>query len=276
VAALERVLGVTLLERTARRVQLTDAGAALLGDARETLEAADRLGRRARLVGHGGLGTVSVAFLWSTLNGYLPPLVAAAAERHPDIELSVSQLRFTEIPDALRRREVDLVITRGTLGPTELVVARLNVEPTVVAIPATHPLAARDRIAHPELDGQPLVTLARETIPTAYDAQRAQLVREGIVPSVHRTARNPSEAIALVAAGLGIYYRMPLSAAVPQPGVVYRELEAMGMSTLLVRRPEPPGPAVAAIAALAVELFGDAEHASNDARRALEASAAET
>jgi DNA-binding transcriptional LysR family regulator len=171
VAALEQVLGVTLLERTARRVQLTDAGAALLGDAREMLEAADRLGRRARMVGRGGLGAVSVGFLWSTLNGYLPPLVAAAAERHPDIELSVSQLRFIEIPDALRRREVDLVITRPTLGPTEFVVTRLNVEPTVVAIPAAHPLAARDRvaardrIAHPELDGQPLVTLARETIP---------------------------------------------------------------------------------------------------------------
>jgi LysR family transcriptional regulator, benzoate and cis,cis-muconate-responsive activator of ben and cat genes len=276
VAALEQVLGVTLLERTARRVQLTDAGAALLGDARETLETADRLGRRARMVGRGGLGTVSVAFLWSTLNGYLPPLVAAAAERHPDIELSVSQLRFTEIPDALRRREVDLAITRGTLGTTELSIARLNNEPTVLAIPAGHPLAARDAIAQRELTGQPLVSLARETIPTAYDAQRAQLVREGIVPSAHRTASTPSEALALVAAGLGIYYRMPRSAAISQPGVVYRPLLGIPMATLLVRRPEPPGPAVSAIAELAAALFGDADDASKDAPAALEASAAAT
>jgi DNA-binding transcriptional LysR family regulator len=222
---------------------------------------------------------VSVAFLWSTLNGYLAPLVAAAAERHPEIELSVSQLRFIEIPDALRRREVDLVITRPTLGRTELVISRLNVEPTVIALPEGHPLAAHDTVTHDQLDGQPFVTLARETIPTAYDAVRARLRDEGIVPCAHRTASTPSEALALVAAGLGIYYRMPRSAAVAQAGVVYRELDAIGMSTLLVRRPEPPGPAVAAIAALAQELFAqpnDADHASHDARSALERRAAAT
>ena len=275
-AGLEHVLGVTLFDRTARRVVLTAAGEALLGDARETLEAAQRLGRRARMVGRGGLGTVSVAFLWSTLNGYLAPLVAAAAERHPEVELAVSQLRFTEIPDALRHREVDLVITRPTLGKTELVVSRLNVEPTLVAIPASHPLARLPSIAHHQLNGQPFVTLARETIPTAYDAVRARLEDEGIVPASHRTASSPSEAIALVAAGLGIYYRMPVSAAVPQTGVVYRKLEGMGMATLLVRRPEPPGPAIAEIAALAEEIFGDAHHASNDAPIGLEGSPVRT
>jgi DNA-binding transcriptional LysR family regulator len=276
VASLERQLGVTLLERTARRVALTDAGASLLHDARETLEAAERLQRRARLASRGGLGAVSVAFLWSTLNGYLAPLVAAAAERHPEIELSVSQLRFTEIPDALRRHEADLVITRPTLGPTELVVQRLNREPSVLAIPEHHPLARQATIAHHQLDGQPFITLARETIPTAYDAVRERLRAQGIVPSAHRTARAPSEALALVAAGLGIYYRMPLTAAVPQAGVVYRELRDAEMATLLVRRPEPPGPAVTAIAALARELFGDADHASNDAPRALEVQVAAT
>jgi DNA-binding transcriptional LysR family regulator len=145
-----------------------------------------------------------------------------------------------------------------------------------VAIPESHPLADENTIAHHQLDGQPFVTLARETIPTAFDAARARLVDEGIVPSSHRSASTPSEAIALVAAGLGIYYRMPVSAAVPQAGVVYRALHATGMATLLVRRPEPPGPAVAAIADLARDLFGDADHASNDASPELEERAVAT
>jgi DNA-binding transcriptional LysR family regulator len=252
-------------------VSLTGAGAALVADARETLDAAARLQRRARLVGRGGMAAVSVGFIWSTLPGYLAALVVAAGERFPEIELSVRQLRFAELVDSLRRGAVDLVITRPHLGETELVVTRLNVEPSVVALPAGHPLARRDHITHAELDGEPFVTLAREAIPTAYDVSRQALARTGITPGAHRAASSPSEALALVAAGLGIYYRLAASATVPMPGVVYRELVGAGMPTLLVRRPAPPPPALVAIADLCAELFGDAEPASNHAPESLEA-----
>jgi hypothetical protein len=47
------------------------------------------------------------------------------------------------------------------------------------------------------------------------------------------------------------------------------------MRTLLARRPEPPAPAVKAVAALVVELFGDADDASDDAAARLETSPVE-
>ncbi len=127
--------------------------------AREALEAIERVKRRARAAARGALGGVSVGFVWSTLPAYLPALVAAAAARHPQVELTVSQLRITDIVATLRRGDVDLVITRGHLGECEMIVETLNAEPSVVAIPASHPLARAPAIDEADLDGEPLISL---------------------------------------------------------------------------------------------------------------------
>src|SRR5262245_16351349 len=112
IRALEEHLGVELFVRTARHTALTDAGALLLGQAQETLASPGQLANTAALARRGGRGRVSVAFLWSTLGGYLAPLVSAAAERHPDIALSVSQITYIELLPAIRRGDVDMAISR--------------------------------------------------------------------------------------------------------------------------------------------------------------------
>jgi hypothetical protein len=65
-------------------------------------------------------------------------------------------------------------------------------------------------------------------------------------------------------------YRLPASAVAPYPGVTYREIEDAPARVVLLRPPAPPPPAVAAIAALARDLFTDAPGASNDAATGLE------
>jgi DNA-binding transcriptional LysR family regulator len=264
VANLERELGVTLFTRTPRSTTLTDAGSELLADARETIASMQRLQRRAAQVARGGLGAVTVGFVWSTLSGYLAPLVSAAGDSRRQIDVSVSHLRFTDLVPALRRGDVDLLITRALGAKTEFVLDTLNREPTVVAIPARHPLARLDVLLPRDLAGAPFVTLGPDVLPGLFEASRARLLDQGIVPSVNRHAGSPSEALALVAAGVGIYYSLPASAALPHAGVVYREVQGMTIRTLLARRPEPPSPAVRAVAELIAELFGDAHNASND------------
>jgi DNA-binding transcriptional LysR family regulator len=260
--------------RSARHTTLTGAGAELLTDARETLAAAERLVHRAGLVGRGGLGRVGVAFVWSTLGGYLATLVAAATERHRSIELAVSQLRFGELSAAVRRGDVDLAISRVLLEETELIERTLNREPSVLALPEDHPLADRPTVGTEQLHGEALIGFRREIAPRHHDLARSALRRAGIIPREYRAVTSASEALALVRAGLGLF-RLPATAAVPTPGVIYRELEGVLTRTVLLRRPEPPSPAVAAIAALIEELFYDAQSASKNARFALEGAAGE-
>jgi DNA-binding transcriptional LysR family regulator len=95
----------------------------------------------------------------------------------------------------------------------------------------------------------------------------------GLEIRIVRSAVSPAEALALVSTGVGLY-RLPSSAAQPHPGVVYRELEGARSRLVLVRRPEPPSPAIAAICQLAGELFSDTPDASNDGLTGLDLSPA--
>ncbi len=275
VRALEGTLGVELFVRTARRTTLTDAGEMLLLDAREALAGFDRLRARARVVRSGAGGRVSVGFLWSTLSAFLPQLVAAAAERHPDIELSVSQLVFLEMLPALRRGDVDLVIGRSAREESDIVEETLRREPSVLAMPEGHPFTRQDTLRLAQLDGEPMIAFSRALVPSAYDASVAAARERGVEIRIVQHARSAGEALALVSAGLGVY-RLPASAVAPYTGVTYREIEDAPARVVLLRRPAPPPPAVAAIAALAHDLFTDAPNASNDAATGLEGALART
>ncbi|MBV9605547.1 MAG: LysR family transcriptional regulator [Solirubrobacterales bacterium] len=273
VRALEDGLGLELFVRTPRRTALTDAGARLLEDARDALAAVERLRDRARVARRSGAGRVRVGFVWSTLGAHVAPLVAAVAEQRPEVELAICQLRFVEIVPALRRGDVDLAIVRALHEETEMVEVTLRHEPSVLAIPERHRLARRERVGLADLNRLPMVALQRELAPRPYDAVTAAAAERGLELRIVQQTRSPSEALALVSAGIGVY-RLPLSAAQLHPGVVYREIEDARSRLVLVRRPEPPTPAVAAVVQLAAELFGDADHASNNGARELDLSTA--
>ena len=123
-----------------------------------------------------------------------------------------------------------------------------------------HPLAARERVILVGCWGVPLIVLRRELAPRAYDAAlEAAALR---TRSRSRAGRSPAEALALAGAGLGVY-RVPASAAVAAPGLVYVELEARRAR----RAAPPPGAAVPRRwprrARSRMRLF-DAPDASND------------
>ncbi len=274
VRALEDELGVELFVRTPRHTALTDTGRRLLEDARDTLAAADRLAARARAAAGSPTGRVTVGFVWSTLGAYLAPLVAATPERHPDIELSVTQKRFVDIVPALRRGDVDLVVSRTLHERAEMIQITLRREPSFLAVPASHQFASRPSIRWAELAGEPMIALARALAPSLFDAVMRQARELGFEPTITREASSPAEALALVSAGLGVY-RLPSSAATPHPGVVYCEIDDVPSRLVLLRRPEPPAPPVAAVAQLIQDLYGsDAPDASQDGPHALASSAA--
>jgi DNA-binding transcriptional LysR family regulator len=272
VRTLEQALGVQLFVRTARRTELSDAGAALLEDAREILIAAQQLHSKAAAQRRGVRGHVSVAFLWSTLGGYLAPLVAGAATHQPEVELGVSQITYLELIPALRRGDIDLAITRPIHEPSEMIEVELAPEPAMIAVHPDHAFADLGEVAVEQLSGEPLISLSRKLVASAYDAVTQRASERGIELNIVRDVRSASEALALVSTGLGSY-RLPASAATPFPGVVFRPLSGTQSRLVLLHRPFPR-PSVARIAELAIELFGNAESASKYAGMGLDVAVA--
>jgi DNA-binding transcriptional LysR family regulator len=73
VKAVEAALGVRLFDRTNRGVELTAAGETFVQDARRALDAADRVGLRARAAARGEVGTLRLAYTLPRRSGGRPP-----------------------------------------------------------------------------------------------------------------------------------------------------------------------------------------------------------
>ena len=148
IRALERELGVALLERNRRRVELTAAGASFLHDAREILDSVDRAGERARRIARGELGSLSIGFVGSAMfSAALPTILRDFRASYPDVELSLRELQTAEQLHAIMAGRIDVGVIRGPLAASELEAGLdlvvIQRERLVVALPESHRFASK-------------------------------------------------------------------------------------------------------------------------------------
>jgi DNA-binding transcriptional LysR family regulator len=257
VARLERELGARLLDRSPRSVTLTEAGAAVLAEARRLLAAGERM--RVAAVGEAGLtGTVRFGTFSALPVLDLPRQLAAFAAAHPAVEvrLSTSPSGSTGLAADIRAGRLDVGLVAlppdltGGLALTTL--ARYAF---AVLLPAGHPLAARPALRPADLADDPFVDS-----PAGF-GHRVVSDRAFAAAGVARTVRTEIADLpslgAYVAAGLGVAV-VPADLVDPQDGVVVVPLqEPFSWEVALATRPEP-SPAVAAFTRLALDLFAPA------------------
>ncbi|MFE2628318.1 LysR family transcriptional regulator [Streptomyces sp. NPDC059374] len=143
IRALERDLDARLFDRTSKRVTLTEAGAALLPQARRTVQAA-QAARDAVAGTQGGLrGTVTIGTLSVHSLVDLPSLFAEYHAAHPGVrlQLQVAPRGSAGLVDSLTQGRLDIAFV-ALPGPVPgLTVRRLTSTPMVVLLPAGHALA---------------------------------------------------------------------------------------------------------------------------------------
>jgi DNA-binding transcriptional LysR family regulator len=160
IRGLERELGTALFERTTRRVTLTDAGRALLPEARATLEAT-RLALDAVDQVKGGLrGAVSLGIMQATASQAVsvPRLVAGFQAEHPLVSVAVRHVGGSEnIAAHVRDGELDLGILSLPRGFPGVELTEIGREPMLLACPPGHTLALRDSVSIEELRDEAFV-----------------------------------------------------------------------------------------------------------------------
>src|SRR5690242_638633 len=85
---LEGELGLQLLKRTTRKVEVTAAGAAYLERAREILRAVDDAAREATRIAAGRVGRLRVGCVGSATYSLLPSLARRLQAELPDVEFA--------------------------------------------------------------------------------------------------------------------------------------------------------------------------------------------
>lgn len=157
--ALEAGLGLTLLDRSGQRVQLTPAGEALVPMARrlvsEVAEAQDEMAR----IRAGEHPIVRIACLPSVA----PRLCETVTEYrrgHPGLRWSLITALRGAMVEGLRTARFDLAVCEAKTEDdiTNIPLAR---EPLMVVLPDSHPLARADVVTPQDLDGVPYIGLAR-------------------------------------------------------------------------------------------------------------------
>ncbi|GAA3676404.1 LysR family transcriptional regulator [Arthrobacter ginkgonis] len=156
VKALERELEATLLERTSRRVDLSEAGAAFLPHAYATLDAA-RDARDALAQVHGGLrGTVRVGTMTSVGIIDVPGLLGDYHRQHPGVLLQLSAVPSGSLGlvQAVAERRLDLAfVSIPGENPPHVTLTDLAREPMDLVLPTDHPLAGATTVAVADLAG---------------------------------------------------------------------------------------------------------------------------
>jgi DNA-binding transcriptional LysR family regulator len=225
IKALERELGIGLLERTSRRVALTDAGRAFLERAKIILGAVEEAREVARGAEQGLQGRLEVGFISSASLSLLPPSIRLFRERFGGVELELKELTSAQQIDALYEGGIRVGLVRLPLRAPGIRFEPVLEERLVVALPSGHALEDLDRVSLETIVDLPLIFFTRQLIP-GFHAQIVELFqRVGAFPKVAQHAVHLQTIVGLVASGVGIAIIPSSAQRASREGVVYRALD---------------------------------------------------
>ncbi len=255
---LEAELGVTLLTRTTRRVDLTPAGAAYLDHAREILAAVDEAADVASRIAAGRTGRLMVGCVGSATYSLLPALAKALRKELPGVDFDFrGEMLSQEQAAALHDRSLDLGLLRPLPDVAGLTVAEVRRERLLVAVPQDHRYAARRRLRIAELDGEGLIIHVGRGRSAMHSVVHDLFATADLEPHVVHEVAETSTLVTFVAAGIGVAVVPEPTSALNVPGVVYVPLVGSpGVDLMVATRADDPNPVLAQALARVAEVAG--------------------
>ena len=232
---LERELGVELLTRSTRRVDLTAAGAAYLTRVVAILDAVDDAAAQARRVADGLEGHLSIGCVGSATYSVLPRLVRAMHDALPHLEISIrGEMLAPAQLEALRSGDIDIGLLRPPVPDAGIRCVTLRRDPLIAALPDGHPLARHDQLDVADLRDQDFIAHAGQGRSVMGGVLAAVCADAGFAPRIRHEVSETSTLVTLVAAGLGVAVVPAPTADLDVAGVSYRPLRPATLAVELV------------------------------------------
>ncbi len=209
IRALEEDLGVRLLERTKRRVRLTEPGRLFLEEARKLLAQAESARVTVTQAASGFAGRLRLGYPVSVaFHRALPRALLQFAQLAPGVQVELNEMYTSAQYEALLAGQIDVGFVRALPAPNlagrdQLHIRELDRERMLIALPAAHPLAERDRVHLRDLADTPFVAQPGRYGTTLYDAMMTLTSRAGFHPAIVQEAQQVTGLLALVSAGIG-------------------------------------------------------------------------
>lgn len=225
---LEDELGVRLLHRTKRKVELTEAGELFLDEARQILKQADEAAEIAQRASRGEIGKLKVGFVGPATLDVLPKAIKVIKERYPKLHLRLRELTTSEQVEALSNGSIKVGLVRELKDYDANI---LNVRPIlreslVVALPEDHHLVALSKVPLEALADEPYILLCHRLEPGLREKYLGACRNCGFSPRVVQDATHVDTMLGLVAEGIGLSLAPASLKKIQRDQVVYRELQS--------------------------------------------------
>jgi DNA-binding transcriptional LysR family regulator len=220
---MEEELGVQLFARSKRKVELTEAGRALLDRVRRILSYIDEAEQTVRDIGAGNVGRFTIGFISTAIVGVLPKVFRRFRSECPSVDLQLLECEPEHQVDGILRGDLNVGFMHARLEGDKLASLVVQREPLVVALPAEFkgkgPVDLRNFRDHTAIIPSSFSMHGfSEHVHSAYELA-------GITPSKILSTRLIMIGVHLVAAGLGIAVVPASFTNVKVEGVIYRPLK---------------------------------------------------
>ncbi|MEJ1964662.1 MAG: LysR substrate-binding domain-containing protein [Gammaproteobacteria bacterium] len=249
VRELESQLGLAVLDRTTRRVTLTESGTQLLQVAERVLRDVDSAVTEAKGLLDKSRGHVVVAASPLAAATLLPQMIAGFSQVYPKVTIELHDVLTDQILHSVRGGTADIGIGTFEKSHTELELSTLYEDVLGVVLPSTHRLARHRSLRWRQLSGEPLIALGRSSAfrPLIDSVMSGQGIGTG---EVRFEVGYMGTAVALVEAGLGLSVLPERAAALIKSNAArFRRLTAPVVSrpvTLVTRAGRSLSPAASA------------------------------
>jgi DNA-binding transcriptional LysR family regulator len=233
IAVLERDLGMSLISRARRQIELTAAGDVLAREAIAVLAQAANAARVLRETSHSTKSHLKIGVRSISRYVVIPDAILRLCAAYPDLSVTLSDPVVGPQVEHLRKGAFDLTVVRGPVNLNHgLRNERLRGDPLVVALPDGHHLAGASAIDVAELREEPFVEIALRRAYGYKELVRGVCANAGFIPNVVQEVDTLDTLAMCVAAGIGIALMHDASRELTIPGIVYRPLRPKKMVTL--------------------------------------------
>ncbi|MGI5498978.1 LysR substrate-binding domain-containing protein [Lentzea sp. CA-135723] len=255
---LEAELGVTLLRRTTRKVELTEAGTVYLDRARAVLSAVDDAGAEAVRVAEGRQGRLVVGCVGSATYSLLPAFARVLRDELPAVDFVFrGEMLAPDQLESLLARRIDLALLRPPVEHPDVRVRTLRRDGFIVALPDGHRLAGRRRLKIEDLRDEDLIVHAAQGRSVMHGIVADLCRAAGFAPRIRHEVAETSTLVTFVASGLGVAVVPQPVAELGVPGTTYRPLAGRdGIDLMAAVRADDDSPVLARALGL-LERFAD-------------------
>jgi len=204
IKSLEEELGVKLLLRNSKMVQLTPAGAAYLVQARQILERVSSATSLVKAVDKGMIGRLDIGLGGSLIYREVLPIIDQFNREIPGIDIRLHELPVADQFERLLRGQLHAGFTNGLMVPPPLKSIALRDDVFVLYMPEGHPMADRAVVDLRELADERFILFPREIGPANHDNVLAIFSRAGVHPRIVHEARTWLTVMAMVSQGRGL------------------------------------------------------------------------